>query len=87
MNLDTEVIRAEPHVEIGALLQRNAGAIVERWCGVARNVEAAAKRVHHDVLRDEFAAFLQAMGHALKDAGEGSSGAHFRFAREHGDQR
>lgn len=87
MNLDTEVIRAEPHVEIGGLLQRNAAGIVERWCGVARDAEAAAQRVHHEVLRDEFGAFLQAIGSALKDVGNSSTSAHFRLAREHGDQR
>jgi hypothetical protein len=52
MNIDTEVIRAETHVEIGSLLQRNAHVIIDRWCALARD-EPKAQRVHYEVLRDE----------------------------------
>lgn len=87
MNLDTEAIRAEPHVEIGGLLQRNASSIVERWCERARDEQTTAQRVHQEVLRDELPAFLQATGRALKDAGDDAAGAHFKVAKEHGEQR
>ena len=87
MNIATEVIRAEPHLEIGSLLQRDAAAIVERWCKVAREEEPAAKRVHHDVLRDQLAQFLQGMGTALKQTGRAATDAHRQAAKEHGEQR
>jgi len=86
MSIDTEVIRAESHVEIGALLQRNADAIIDRWCRAARSEEAVARHVHHEVLRDDLPAFLDAMGRALKQSGEPDASPH-RKAREHGSQR
>ncbi|MEN3353115.1 MAG: two-component system, chemotaxis family, CheB/CheR fusion protein [Betaproteobacteria bacterium] len=87
MNIATEVIRAEPHLEIGSLLQRDAAAIVERWCKVAREEEPAAKRVHHDVLRDQLAEFLEGVGTALKQTGRAATNAHRKAAKEHGEQR
>jgi hypothetical protein len=49
MKMDTEVIRAESHSEIGALLQRSAQAIVDRWCALARDEQTKARRVHYEV--------------------------------------
>src|SRR5687768_14767582 len=48
MNVDTEILRAESHAEIGALIQRSAARIVERWCGMARDEQRAAQRVHYE---------------------------------------
>ena len=87
MNIDTEVIRAEAHAEIGALIQRNAPALVDRWCGVARDEQTAAQRVHYEILRDELPAFLQGMGRALKELGDSGSAKQDDAAREHGEQR
>ena len=87
MNIATEVIRAEPHVEIGALLQRSANVIVERWCSRARDEQPTAQRVHHAVLRDELPAFLDAMGRALRQAGHPDEDRHCKLATEHGEQR
>jgi signal transduction histidine kinase len=87
MNIATEVIRAESHCEIGSLLQRDAAAIVERWCKVAREEQPTAKRVHHDVLRDELAEFLHGMGSALEQTGRAAADAHRKAAKEHGEQR
>src|SRR5688572_20361336 len=86
MNIDTEVISAEAHVEIGVLLQRNAHAVVDRWCEVAREEQRSAQRAHQLVLRDELPAFLEVIGRALKQAGQPDS-APQTAAREHGDQR
>jgi len=86
MNIATSAVRAEPHVEIGLLLQRHANAIVDRWCEVARDEQRAAQRAHHVVLRDELPAFLDAIGRALKASGQPDS-APQESAKEHGDQR
>jgi hypothetical protein len=56
MDIATEVIRAEPHVEIGSLLQRDATVIVNRWCRVAEREQDSAKRVHYAELRDDLPA-------------------------------
>src|SRR5687767_4056163 len=87
MKIDTEVIRAESHAEIGTLIQVNAPGIVDRWCGVARDEQTAAQRVHYEVLRDELPAFLQGMGRALRETGDGAARAQHRMAAEHGEQR
>lgn len=87
MDIAPEVIRAESHVEIGALLQRDAHVIVNRWCDVARDEQATARRVHHVVLGDELPAFLNLMGRALKQAGRPESDAQQKAAKEHGEQR
>ncbi len=86
MDMDTDVIRAEPHVEIGSLLQRHANAIVDRWCNAARDETTAAKRVHQVVLRDDLSAFLDAMGRALERDGRADSAPDAK-AKEHGKQR
>ena len=86
MSIDTRVIRAEPHVEIGHLLERDAGILVERWCSRALQEQPNAKRVHRDVLRDQFVPFLQAMGRSLKQ--DGNPDPHSCTpADEHGQQR
>ena len=88
MKMDTEVIRAESHCEIGALLQRSAQAIVDRWCALARDEQAKAQRVHYEVLRDDLPNFLSTMGRALKENGSGRPGSNAAaVARDHGTQR
>jgi signal transduction histidine kinase len=88
MNIDTQAVRAEPHVEIGTLLQHQADEIVDRWCRVAREEEgAAAKRAHHMVLRDELPDFIRGMGRALKRSGVAEAEPQRRAAKEHGTQR
>src|ERR687892_529598 len=69
MNIDTDVVRAESHVEIAQLLERDADTIVELWCMRALEEQSAAKRAHHDVLRDHLPKFLHAMAVALRHAG------------------
>jgi signal transduction histidine kinase len=86
MDIATRVIRAEPHTEIGSLLQRDAAAIVNRWCHIAEHEQAGAKRVHYAELRDDLPAFIEAMGRALTQAGEAGT-VPKRQAKEHGAQR
>jgi signal transduction histidine kinase len=87
MTIDTQAVRAEPHVEIGTLLQKHADEIVDRWCALARDDLTAAKRSHHMVLRDELPEFLRVMGHDLREAGLAASERNRRTASEHGAQR
>src|SRR5687767_2914477 len=86
MDLATHVLRAEPHVEIGALLERGAAAVVDRWCRLAESEQPAAARMHHAALRDELPAFVGSVGRALRNAGQPGPAAR-REAHEHGEQR
>jgi signal transduction histidine kinase len=85
MASDSDLVRAEPHVEIGKLLERDADTLVELWCMRAVEEQSAAKRAHHDALRDDLPVFLRAMAKALRE--NGTVRAHERAAGEHGQQR
>jgi len=85
MTSDSDLVRAEPHVEIGKLLERNADTLVELWCIRAVEEQPAAKRAHHDTLRDHLPAFLRAMARALGETR--AVRAHERAAEQHGEQR
>lgn len=87
MSIETGVIRSEPHIEIGSLIERDASTLVERWCRRAVEEQATAKRVHYGVLRDQLPMFLQAMGRALRQDGDSVAHQHFVSAVEHGEQR
>src|SRR3982751_2887128 len=85
MASDSDLVRAEPHVEIGKLLERDADTLVELWCMRAAEEEAAAKRTHHDALRDHLPNFVRAMAKALRQSG--AVRVHEPPAKQHGDQR
>ena len=72
MTTDSDVVRAEAHVEVGVLLERDADTLVELWCMRSAEEQSAAKRAHHDVLRDHFPKFLRAMAKALRQSGDGA---------------
>lgn len=86
MSVDPKAIHSERHIEVGALLQQDAGIIIQRWSGRAVEEQAQAKRLHHETLLDDLPAFLQAMGQHLADRADGN-GRHRRPAGRHGEQR
>ena len=87
MSTKPALLRAEPHAAVGTIILRDVGAIIDRWAKRAVDEQAAAKRVHHDVLLDHLPTFLWELGRALADAGGGDPGRHNRPANVHGDQR
>jgi signal transduction histidine kinase len=87
MPADLHQIRAEPHAEVGALLQRDAGAIIERWAQRAAQEQPGAKRLHRDALLDHLLNFLRQMGRSLAGADGSANGCHTPLAVEHGEQR
>src|SRR4051812_48056798 len=87
MSIDIRQIRAEPHSEIGLLLERNADIIVERWCERAKVEIPDAKRIHRDTLRDQLPRFVVATAQALRHAGDPSPTRYCESANEHGLQR
>jgi signal transduction histidine kinase/CheY-like chemotaxis protein len=87
MNIDTKVIRAEPHVEVGSVIERDAEPLVERWCTRAATEQPRARRIHYEALRDQFPGFLRAMGRGLSAAGSAEQSERAASAVEHGGQR
>lgn len=87
MTTKSAQLRAEPHNLIGTVIGRDAGAIVDKWARRAIEEQAAAKRVHHDVLLDHLPTFLWELGKGLADANQGDTFRHCRPAGLHGDQR
>src|SRR4051812_31815574 len=87
MTIDIRQIRAEPHTEIGFILQRGAGVLVERWCDRANEEIADALQVHRETLRDQLPSFIDAIAHALMQSGDSSQSLYRAAAIEHGQQR
>ncbi len=87
MSVDPGVIRAQPHAEVGLLLQRDANILIERWSQRAIQEQPGAKRVHHQALVDHFREFLQAMGRSLAESDHVATLQHCLPATVHGEQR
>ena len=85
--IDPQVLRLEPHGTIGALIQRDADTLVERWCRRAMEEQPHAARAHHEVLRDRLPSFLHALGLTLATSDGAEVHAHHSPALEHGEQR
>jgi len=87
MSIDTEVIRAEPHREVGSVIQRDAALLVERWCRRAVQEQPNATRVYYETLRNQLPDFIRAMGRSLMRTGDSEAGERRDSAVEHGEQR
>lgn len=87
MSIDPGEIRAEPHTEIGSLLQRDASLLIERWSRRAVQEQPHARRVHHPVLVDHLHDLIQAVGRSLAESDEIATSQHCLPAIIHGEQR
>jgi signal transduction histidine kinase len=87
MSIDPHVVRSESHGDIGSVLQRDTGILIERWCHRAVEEQPQAARVHQEVLRDSLPAFLAALGRSLEASDEQNGSQHKAPALEHGEQR
>src|ERR1700747_3598581 len=87
MSIDPVLIRAEAHTEIGLLLQRDAGVLIERWASRAAAEQPNACRVHHQILLDHLPDFLRLLGQSLAESRSPESLQHFLPAASHGEQR
>ena len=87
MPVTARLIRAEPHTEIGTLLQRYAGVIIDRWGRQAVEEQPHAKRVHHAVLLDHLHDFLTTLGKSLAESEDPHTCQHCVPALTHGGQR
>jgi signal transduction histidine kinase/ActR/RegA family two-component response regulator len=87
MIADAELIRSEPHVQVGAILERDAEPILARWTQRAAIEQPNARRLHFDALRDHLPELLRAIGRSLAAGGNGDTDAHRPPAAVHGEQR
>src|ERR1700731_3077569 len=87
MSVDPQVIRSEPHTEIGNLLERNVGIIIDRWSRRAVEEQPNAARAHHAVLVDHLQEFLSTLGRSLAASEDPDTGEHRVSATVHGEQR
>ena len=85
--IDTKQIRSEPHLEIGSIIARDAEELVQRWCTRAFDEQPTARRVHHEVLRNQLTVFLQAIGRGLSQSEDDNPKQHRHEALGHGEQR
>lgn len=86
MTVNAKTIRAERYAEIGAIVQRDRHALIERWAGRAAEEQPNASRVHHADLLDHLPDFLRDLGQALEQA-DPDHAPHHRAAIRHGEQR
>ena len=87
MHLDSQQIRAEPHAEIGMLIQDNIEALVDLWSERAVEEQPQAKRVHHAVLHNHLHEFLRTLGRSLAESKDPHNCQHCLPASIHGEQR
>lgn len=87
MSVDPGEIRAEAHCEIGFLIQRDVGVLIERWSRRAVEEQPNATRVHHEALIDHLHDLLRALGRSLAESDETATSQHCLPAVVHGEQR
>jgi signal transduction histidine kinase/CheY-like chemotaxis protein len=87
MTVDPQVLRSEQHVEVGKVIHRDAGLLIERWARRAAVEQPNAARVHHQTLLDHLPTFLRTLGEGLSAPLEPDSCPHCVPAAAHGEQR
>jgi signal transduction histidine kinase len=87
MTADPQLIRSESFGEVGELIQRDAGVLIDRWSRRAAVEQPNARRLHHDDLLDHLPGFLESLGKGLAETGSGDPFEHCRPAVKHGQQR
>jgi signal transduction histidine kinase len=87
MSLDAEVIRSEPHMEIGILLQQHVDEVLERWSKQAIKEQPNATRVHHAAMLDHLRELLISFGRSLAATRDPHTNGHCLPASLHGEHR
>ena len=87
MNLNPQLLRAEQHIEVGLIVQRDSQLIIERWAQEAVREQPNAARIHHQALLDHLPRLLHTLGRSLADHLAPDAAPHEELAAEHGEQR
>src|SRR4051812_34455213 len=85
MIADAESLRTEQFEQVGALIERDVDAILDRWEKGAMAEQPNARRLHHADLRDHLPELLRALGESL--AGSGNGKGHAPYAKRHASER
>ncbi len=86
-NLNLRELRSEPHVDVGLIIQRDAGIIIQRWMERVVREQPDAARVHQQTLIDHLPSFLHTLGQSLAVQLEGDASPDQAPAEEHGEHR
>ncbi len=87
MNLNPQLLRSQQHIEVGVVIQRDAGILIDLWAQRAVQEQPHAARAHHEVLLDHLPRLLRLVGKSLADSLDADATPHDAPAREHGQQR
>jgi signal transduction histidine kinase len=87
MSVDPQVIRSEPHMEVGILLQQHVDEVLERWSEQAIKEQPNASRVHHAVMLDHLRDLLAGLGRSLAATKDPHTNGHCLPASRHGEHR
>lgn len=85
--VSSQSIRSERHVEVGALIERDRGLVIDRWRRRAEDEQPHAQSVHREALVDHLDGFLSALGRRLTEGTDVHGGKQRPLAVEHGAQR
>jgi signal transduction histidine kinase len=85
MTANPRALRSESFAQVGAVIRRDAGILIDRWARRVVEEHPGAGRAHHGTLLDHLPHLLDELGRSLADSGDASR--HHRPARTHGEQR
>jgi signal transduction histidine kinase len=80
-------IRGDCYAEIGGILERDAGLVIERWSQRAALEQPQAARLHQEALRDHLPVFLHELARCLTEEVESPRARPNRLANLHGKDR
>jgi PAS domain S-box-containing protein len=87
MPIDTQSLRSDAFVEVGRVIQRDAGVLIQRWAQRAAAEQPHAARLHHEALLDHLPSLLQSLGRGLEQPLPPDARPHCAPAAAHGEQR
>jgi len=87
MSVDPSLIRAQRHAQVGRLIQRDAGILIDRWTERAIREQPNASRVDRQTLLDHVYDLLGALGRSLAESDDAFTSQHCLPATIHGEQR
>jgi signal transduction histidine kinase len=87
MTVNAQDIRAEAHITLSKVIQRDASIVIERWTRRALQEQPNAPRLHLQTLLDHLPFFLQELAQCLAESDNSESTKKWWAARRHGEQR
>lgn len=86
-SVDPDHVKAEPHPDVGAVIQRDVGPIIERWSRRAIEEQPNATGLHRAALQNHLPLLLWEIGRSLIETDPTRDQHHQLPALQHGEQR